>query len=134
MHAKSLQLCPVRCDPMDCSSLLCPWDSLGKNTGVGCHALLRGIFPTQELNPCLLLLLEWQVGSLALAPPGIPFNSSRSLQNLSSIQEGPGESASSGLSQSLSPPVKDPFLTPNLDLSCPHLILPSYHPFLSKLN
>ena len=26
--------------------LLCPWDSVGKNTGVGCHALLQGIFPT----------------------------------------------------------------------------------------
>ena len=26
-------------------------DSPGKNTGVGCHALLQGIFPTQELNP-----------------------------------------------------------------------------------
>ena len=28
--------------------LLCPWDSAGKNTGVGCHALLQGIFLTQE--------------------------------------------------------------------------------------
>ena len=26
--------------------LLCPWDSPGKNTGVGCHFLLQGIFPT----------------------------------------------------------------------------------------
>ena len=34
--------------------LLCPWDSPGKNTGVGCHALLQGIFPTQGLNPGLL--------------------------------------------------------------------------------
>ena len=32
------------------SRLLCPWDSLGKNTGVGCHFLLQGIFPTQELT------------------------------------------------------------------------------------
>ena len=32
---------------------LCPWDSLGKNIGVGCHALLQGIFPTQGLNPSL---------------------------------------------------------------------------------
>ena len=30
---------------------LCPWDSSGKNTGVGCHFLLPGIFPTQGLNP-----------------------------------------------------------------------------------
>ena len=32
---------------------LCPRDSLGKDTGVGCHALLQGIFPTQGLNPGL---------------------------------------------------------------------------------
>ena len=36
------------------SGLLCPWDSPGKSTGVGCHALLQGIFPTQELNPGLV--------------------------------------------------------------------------------
>ena len=30
--------------------LLCPWDSLGKNTGVSCHAFLQGIFLTQGLN------------------------------------------------------------------------------------
>ena len=33
--------------------LLCPWDSPSKNAGVGCHALLQGIFLTQGLNPCL---------------------------------------------------------------------------------
>ena len=33
--------------------LLCPWDSPGKDTGVGCHALPQGIFPTQRLNPGL---------------------------------------------------------------------------------
>jgi len=34
--------------------LLCPWDSPGKNTEVGCHAfLLQGIFPTQRSNPSL---------------------------------------------------------------------------------
>ena len=33
--------------------LFCPWDSPGKNTGVGCHALLEGIFLTQGLNPGL---------------------------------------------------------------------------------
>ena len=31
-----------------------PWDSPGKNTGVGCHFLLQGIFPTQGLNLGLL--------------------------------------------------------------------------------
>ena len=34
--------------------LLCPWDCPGKNTGVGHHFLLQGIFLTQELNPRLL--------------------------------------------------------------------------------
>ena len=50
--------------------LLCPWDSPGKNSGVGCHALLQGIFLTQESNLRLLCLLHWQEGSLPLAPPG----------------------------------------------------------------
>ena len=50
--------------------LLCPWNSPGKNTGVGFHSLLQGIFPTQGLNFCLFCLLHWQVGSLPLAPPG----------------------------------------------------------------
>ena len=36
--------------------LLCPWDSPGKNTGVGCHALLQGIFLTQGLYPHVHLL------------------------------------------------------------------------------
>ena len=35
-------------------TVLCPWDSPGKNTGVGCHSLLQGNFPTQGLNPHLL--------------------------------------------------------------------------------
>ena len=35
--------------------LLCPWDFPGKKTGVGCHALLPGIFPTQVslMSPAL---------------------------------------------------------------------------------
>ena len=45
-------------------------DSPGKKTGVGCHACLQGIFPTQGVNPHLLCLLHWQKGSLPLAPPG----------------------------------------------------------------
>ena len=36
-----------------CTKLLHPWDFLGKSTGVGCHFLLQGIFPTQGLNPGL---------------------------------------------------------------------------------
>ena len=47
------QLCPTLCDPMDCSppGSSVHGDSPGKNTGVACHALLQGIFPTQESNP-----------------------------------------------------------------------------------
>ena len=52
--------------------LLCPWDSPGKNTGVGCHAILQGIFLTQGSNPHLLNLLHWQADSLPLMPPGKP--------------------------------------------------------------
>ena len=50
------QLCPTVCDPMDCSppGPSIHGDSPGKNTGVGCHVLLQGIFPTQRLNPGLL--------------------------------------------------------------------------------
>ena len=70
--AKSLQSCWALCDPMDCTRLLCPWDSPGRNTGVGCHFLLQGIFPTQELNPHLVCLLHWQAGSSPLAPPRNP--------------------------------------------------------------
>ena len=43
--------------------LLCSWDSLGKSTRVGCHALLQGIFPTQESNlgllDCREILYYW---------------------------------------------------------------------------
>ena len=52
--------------------LLCLWDSPGKDTGVGCHAHLQGIFPTQGLNLHLLCLLHWQSGSRPLVPPGKP--------------------------------------------------------------
>ena len=69
VHAKSLQSRLTLCDPMDS---LCPWYSPGKNTGVGCHFLLQGIFLTQGLNPRLLHLLHWQAGSLPLVPPGKP--------------------------------------------------------------
>ena len=52
------------------SRLLCPWDLPGKNTGVGCHFLCQGIFPTQGSNLCLLCLLHWQPDSLPLSHLG----------------------------------------------------------------
>ena len=47
------QSCLPICNPMVCSppGSSVHGDSPGKNTGVGCHALLQGIFPTQDLNP-----------------------------------------------------------------------------------
>ena len=66
------QSCPTLCNPMDCSL---PGSSVhrdfpGKNTGVGCHALLQGIFPTQGSNPglqhCRQILYH-------LEPPGKPY-------------------------------------------------------------
>ena len=44
-----------RCYGQFPTRLLCPWDSPGKNTGVGCHFLLQGIFPTKGSNPSLPL-------------------------------------------------------------------------------
>ena len=75
LTAVRAQSWPTLCDPMHCSP---PGSSVrGKKTGVGCHALLQGIFPTQRSNPCLLHFLHWQVGSLPLAPPGKPQYSQR---------------------------------------------------------
>ena len=50
------QSCLAFCDPVDCSppGSSVHGDSPGKNTGVGCHALLQGIFSTQRSNPGLL--------------------------------------------------------------------------------
>ena len=62
------------------ASAVAPWTvahkaplSMGfprKNTGVGCHAFLQGVFLTQGSNLHLLGLLYWKVGSLPLVAPG----------------------------------------------------------------
>ena len=70
--AKSLQSCLTLCNPVDCSlphffvcgilqARILEWVATLSS---------RGIFPTQGLNPCLLSLLHWQVGSLPLLPSG----------------------------------------------------------------
>jgi len=48
-----------------------PWDFPGKNTGVGCHFLLQGIFPTQGSNPGLL---HWRQTLYHLSYQGSPRN------------------------------------------------------------
>ena len=46
-------------EPKKATKLFCPWDSPGKNTGIGCHALFKGIFlivgikPTSLMSPAL---------------------------------------------------------------------------------
>ena len=62
------QSCPTLCDPVACNL---PGSSVhgifpGKNSGVGCHFLLQGIFPTRGSNLHLLRLLLWQADS---SPP-----------------------------------------------------------------
>ena len=63
--AELLRSCLTLQDSMDASP---PGPSVcggapGKNTGVGCRALLQGIFLTQRLNPHLPWLLRWQADS-----------------------------------------------------------------------
>ena len=52
--AKLLQSCPTLCDPIDGLPPGSPWDSPGKNTGVGCHFLLQ----------CMKVKSESEVSSL----------------------------------------------------------------------
>ena len=56
--------CPTLCNTVDCSppGSSLHGDSPGKNTGVGCHALLQGIFPSQGSNLRLLRLLPCRRG------------------------------------------------------------------------
>ena len=62
----------VRLYELQPTRLLCPWDSPGRNTGMGCRDPLQGIFPNQGWNLWLSRLLHWQVGSTPLVPPGKP--------------------------------------------------------------
>ena len=66
------QLCPTLCDPwtVACQAPL-SMDLPDKNTTVGFHFLLQGIFLTQGLDP---QYLYWQAGSLSIVPPGKPHN------------------------------------------------------------
>ena len=67
------QSCPTLCDPMDCSPtrLLHPWDSPGKNTGVGYHFLLQGIFPKPGIKPGSPAL---EADALTSEPQGKPYS------------------------------------------------------------
>ena len=74
--AQSLSCDQLFATPRTCSPppwrparFLCPWDSLGKNTGLGCHFLLQEIAPTQGSNS---RLLHWPAVSLSLSHLGSP--------------------------------------------------------------
>ena len=66
--AADKQKCVLGLQPhgLEPTRFLCSWDSPGKNTGVGYHVLLQGIFPTQGSNPAL------QGGSLLSSHQGSP--------------------------------------------------------------
>ena len=70
--------------------LLCLWDSPGKNTGVGCHALFQGIFQPRDQTRDSYLL-HWQAGFLPLVQPGKPL----SLTSLALIFPGGSDSKES---------------------------------------
>ena len=72
MWAEWLQSCATLCDPMDCSLPGSPVhrDSPGKNTGVGCHALLQRNLHNRGTEPISLLSLA--LGALPQVPPGKP--------------------------------------------------------------
>ena len=96
--AKSLQSCPTLCNPIDSSSpgSPCPWDSPGKNTGVGCHFFLQYMEVKSENEvtqscptvsdpmDCSLLgssvhgifqarVLEWGAIAFSMLPASYPF-------------------------------------------------------------
>ena len=79
-----LQSCPTLCDPMDYSPLDSSvyGDSPGKNTGVGCHALLQGIFSTQRKN---LGLLHCRQILYQLSHQGNPFRFRNHINNIFSM-------------------------------------------------
>ena len=108
------------------------------NTGVCCHALLQGIFPTKGSNLCLLGLLNCQAGSLPLVPPGKSLTKvSQSVQSLSCVRlfatpwtAACQASLSITNSQSLFKLRSIELVMPSnqLILCCPLLLLPSIFP------
>ena len=70
VHANSLMSNSFWLYGLQPTRLPCPWDFPGKNTEVGCHALLEGIFLTHGLNPNHLCLLHQQASSLPRASLG----------------------------------------------------------------
>ena len=77
--AKSLQSCPTLCNPIDGSppGSPCPWDSPGKNTGVGCHSrTAAGLFSSGATRDAPLFTF-FRLLARGHAPPWFPSNQTR---------------------------------------------------------
>ena len=61
----------VRSHRQQPTRLLCPWDSPGKNTGVGCHSLLQCV-KVKSLSRLRLLATPWTVAYQAPPSTGFP--------------------------------------------------------------
>ena len=107
---------------------LCPWDNLGKNTRVGCHFLLQGIFPIQESN---LHHLYWQADSLPLSHQ---FSSLQSLTRVRLLRPHEPQHNSLSITNSQSLPklisVESVMPSNHLILCSPLLLLPSIFPII----
>ena len=124
---------PNLCDPMDCSlpGSSVHGDSPGKNTGVGCHFLLQGIFQNQGSNPCLLhgrhILYHWdtwevptpQLASVQLYPYWWVYLENTSPLSLNTIS---------------SSPLDREHGFPNWTCCCPPLVPPPLKPLLFMIG
>ena len=91
-----------------------------KNPGVSCHFLFQRIFPTQRLNPHLLLSLNWQAGSSSLVP--MLFEAEYNSTEFPSLSVSFSHSPSPSLILSFSPlpsPLSFSFLLTNTDTPVP---------------
>ena len=66
---------PIGCiDPIELNRISCPWNTPGKNTGVGSHFLLQGIFPTPGIKPgCPALQADYCLSNQG-SPISMPIN------------------------------------------------------------
>ena len=130
--------CPTLAIPWSVPTrLLCPWDSPGKNTGVGCHFLLQGIFLTQESNPGLLHCRQMIYQLSCEGSPNMSSVPIAVVQALSHVWllATPGTAALQAslsfiISQSLRKLMSIESVMPSnqLVLCCPLLLLPSIFP------
>ena len=70
VHAHLVMFNSLRPHGLQPARFLGPWNFPGKNSGIGCHFLLQGIFLTQRSNLHLSCLLHWQAGSSPVVAPG----------------------------------------------------------------